>query len=380
MSRPMPGRRAGDERDMPGELGRRRRERELVELERPVLEVVHLGVVEPARAAEAVERRGDRGVRVRRDLEPHAARPRESGRRGDDAEAGNEARPSGQRRARPGSARHERSTSTCRRTAERPPIRSMWSGVLAHRGEPVDVGPIGEAALGRGRRPSTTRRSRREPAAQPDEERARPASPGSGTRHRAGSEVLRRARDELERQAVRLLVRVAPGDEPVMGEHDRARIRELGDPARELEAGPQVVDDRDVRAEGIAHGRVRVGRVRERADRVGVDVVDVRRGQERVQERLDRRARRIGLDEAAREVGDHLLVGHRVTLAERQQLVEPEAREVGRRDRREVGAAALDPDHAPLATEVVASRRASSRCCRRRAGRACGRRRSAANG
>ena len=139
-----------------------------------------------------------------------------------------------------------------------------------------------------------------------------------------------------------------------MGEHDGTRIRELGDAARELEAGPQVVDDRDVRAEGIAHGRVRIGGVGERADRVGMDVVDVRGRQERVEQRLDRRARRIGLDEAAREVRDHLLVGHRVALAEREQIVEPEPREVGRRDRREIGAAALDPDHAPLATEVVA--------------------------
>ena len=41
------------------ELGRRRRERQLVELERPVLELEHVSLVEPARRPERVERRGD---------------------------------------------------------------------------------------------------------------------------------------------------------------------------------------------------------------------------------------------------------------------------------------------------------------------------------
>ena len=138
-----------------------------------------------------------------------------------------------------------------------------------------------------------------------------------------------------------------------MGEHDRARVGEVGDALRELEPRPQVRHHRDVVAERLVHRRLRVGRVGERADRVGVDVVDVRGRQERVQERLDRRPRRVGLDQAAREVGDHLLVAHRLALAQRQQLVEPQAREVARLGRGEVGAAALDPQHAHLAAEVV---------------------------
>ena len=100
-------------------------------------------------------------------------------------------------------------------------------------------------------------------------------------------------------------------------EHDGPRIRELGDPLRKLESGPQVRDDGHIRAERLVHRRLRVGSVRERADRVGVDMVDMRRRQERMQERLDRGPRRLRVDEGAREVGDHLLVCHRLALAQR---------------------------------------------------------------
>jgi len=76
----------------------------------------------------------------------------------------------------------------------------------------------------------------------------------------------------------------------------------------------------------------------ERADRIRVRVVDVRVRHERVQERLDRRARHRPVDLAAREVLDHLLVAHRLALRERQDLVEPQSGEPAGEDRREVAA------------------------------------------
>ena len=83
-----PARAAGDERDASGQLAGRRRLRELVALERPVLDRERLGLVERAEAAECVGRAfdGDRPVvEVARD-----ARAARVGTARDDADAGHE--------------------------------------------------------------------------------------------------------------------------------------------------------------------------------------------------------------------------------------------------------------------------------------------------
>ena len=276
--------------------------------------------------------------RVGGELEPHAARPSGQGPR----------RP--RRSPRTRKTRGSGSSATARRrrrrqtTPVRAPIRSMWSGVLRIAASCVDVGAVGERALARVR-PEQLPPLAREAPAKPGEERLdarRRRSRSSAARQLA--EVLARTLDELEREPVRLLVRLAPRHEPVVREHDRARVRELGDALRELEAGPQVRHDRDVVAERLPHRRLGIGRVRERADRVGVDVVDVRRRQERVQERLDRRPRRV---RARRGSARGRRPSPRRSSPSRsrsgQQVVEPEPREVARGRRREVGAAALDP-------------------------------------
>ena len=144
-----------------------------------------------------------------------------------------------------------------------------------------------------------------------------------------------------------------PGDEPVVGEHDGTRTGKVGDPLGELEPGPQVRHDGHVLAEGVVHRSRRVRRVRKRADRVGVHVVDVSRRQERVEQRLDRGPGGVGVDQATGEMSNHLLVGHRGPLPQRQHVVEPQPGEVARLRSRKVGATALDPDDAPLAAEVI---------------------------
>ena len=55
-----------------------------------------------------------------------------------------------------------------------------------------------------------------------------------------------------------------------MSEHDGARIGVLRHTLRELEPGPQIGNDGDVAAERVADGGLGIGRVRERADRVGM--------------------------------------------------------------------------------------------------------------
>ena len=226
------------------------------------------------------------------------------------------------------------------------------------RGDVGRVGPVGEVALA-----AVDREHLPPPAgeAAPQPCKSTIVPRGFGGRGKRDGRVgpvfregLARARHELEHEPVRLLVRPAPRDEAVVGEDDRAPVGERGHAARELEPRADVLDDGDVVPERVAHRARRVGRVRERADRVGVDVVDVRGGQERVQQRLDRRPRRVRVDHAAGEVGEHLVVGQRLALAEREQVVEPQPREVAHLGGREVGAAALDPDRAPLAAEMVA--------------------------
>ena len=48
-----------------------------------------------------------------------------------------------------------------------------------------------------------------------------------------------------------------------------------------------------------------------------------------MEQRLDRAARRAGVELAAREVGDHLLVAHLVAFKQRQDLSEAQRGEVG---------------------------------------------------
>ena len=82
-------------------------------------------------------------------------------------------------------------------------------------------------------------------------------------------------------------------------------------------------------------------------------VVDLRRRNERVQERLDRRPGLVWGEPAAEEVLDHRRVVHGLPFAQRHDLVETQCREARLGDRREVGAGALDPEHALLPAGMV---------------------------
>ena len=128
---------AGDEHDVAGELGRRRRERQLVELERPILEVMHLGFGEPARAAEAVEGGGNRGVRVRRDLGPRS-RCTHVGPGRDDAEARDEHDPV---------ASHRNGLDVDRENRGAPADPEHVVRRAPDLRESLDIGPVGEATL-----------------------------------------------------------------------------------------------------------------------------------------------------------------------------------------------------------------------------------------
>ena len=129
---------AGDEDNVADELRRRRCERQLVQLERPFEEVADLLLVEPARIAEAVERRRDRGVGVSGDLQAHPGRSRvRAG--ADAAEAGHEDDPARLRDV--GRVSFEPDDAATGTDAEH------VVGRAAPRGDPRDVGAVRESPL-----------------------------------------------------------------------------------------------------------------------------------------------------------------------------------------------------------------------------------------
>ena len=83
-----------------------------------------------------------------------------------------------------------------------------------------------------------------------------------------------------------------------------------------------------------------------------------------------------GVELAAHEVGDHVLVAHLVARDQRQHLLQAQRREARGAHRGEVAARALDPHDRALGAGVVDGRCPWPRCCRRRSSRRRGRRRA----
>ncbi len=166
--------------------------------------------------------------------------------------------------------------------------------------------------------------------------------------------------DGLDRRVVGLLRGVAPHHEPVLAQHDEAQAgrvaHDLADLLREREARADVRDPGGRVAEALPHELLAVGRAGQDVDAVGMRVVDVRRRHEGVQQRLDRGSRHGGIELAAHEVGDHLLVAHGVARDQRQHLLQAERREALRPHRGEVAARALDPHDRALGARVVDGR------------------------
>ena len=120
----------------------------------------------------------------------------------------------------------------------------------------LDVGPAGQVELG-AVEVEHLAAALAQALAQPVHERAGVAVGERRDGARRGrtaplGDVGRRAAHQLHGGAVALLVRLAPRDQAVLVEHHGARIAELGGALGELEARPQVGDDRNVGAERAA--------------------------------------------------------------------------------------------------------------------------------
>ena len=165
------------------------------------------------------------------------------------------------------------------------------------------------------------------------------------------------SRDRLHRRSVGLGAGLPPRHEPVLCKQDEPGRRVLpdccGDQLREREPGTDIVDPDGLVAEGFLGDAPAAGRGGQGDDRVRVRVIDVRRRDERVEERLDRRSRLRRIHTRAQEVVDHLGVRHSVALLERHEVVEPEPREALTFDRCQIAAAALHAEHPRRAARVV---------------------------
>ena len=163
--------------------------------------------------------------------------------------------------------------------------------------------------------------------------------------------------DRIERRRIRPLRRLTPRHEPVFRQQDELRLRVLrhrfGNELRERETGTEVWNPHRIGAEALLGEALAIARADDRADRVGVRVIDVRVRHERVQQSLDRRTWHQRIQLAACEIGDHLLVAHRIALCEREDLVDAQPGEAAPADRGEVAAGALHPQHRQLAARVI---------------------------
>jgi hypothetical protein len=205
-------------------------------------------------------------------------------------------------------------------------------GPLAHRPPQVDQQPLGVGGV----------------------EVAHPAGAGGGGA--GGGEVLVRLAHRLDGAPVAVVAVVAPAEQTVVGQHHALGVGEPADHLGQLEAGHHPVDVGVALAQDLGHHPSAVGVVGEGADGVGVHVVDVGPGHEGVQEGLDRRAGRGGVDQGPGHVGHHLVVGHLLDRGQRRELRQPQGGVVARHRRAHVGTRALHPQHLLLAPEVVDER------------------------
>ena len=155
--------------------------------------------------------------------------------------------------------------------------------------------------------------------------------------------------DHFQRRAVAILRGRPPGEQAVAAEHDASHVRigfgHRAELQAEVETWPLPRQKTELPAINLARQRVGVLACGDRDNRVGVNVVDMRVGNEAVQGGVDRRRARIEVECAVIEQSDHLVLMHEATIdrTEAEKLVEVERRETIELHRADVAARALDP-------------------------------------
>ena len=303
--------RARDDRDEAREIGCGGSQRELVELHRPVVEAEGLSVVEPHRGADAVGDRGSDSMGVQGNVSGHLG-VTERAARGHRAETGHE------HDARHGVMHPEALGHRIGipidvgRVLRDVAVDVVSSGVRrgGHHGSRLDAQHVIGAAHARrddlGEKWMVRRRTQAcvDPQDAPACPRHGPAQAQEESLDLLFGHIWDVSRSiDAEGQGVKvgpgpidgrlgalpaLVARLTPGDEAMVGEDDAVAVAEIGDHLAERESGPHPVDVGESITERLSDdaGTLRV--VGESADGVGVDMVDVRVWEKRVQQGLDR--------------------------------------------------------------------------------------------
>ena len=168
---------------------------------------------------------------------------------------------------------------------------------------------------------------------------------------RIGAEPGRGLVDRGQRRPVAILGGRPPGEQAVAAEHDAlvsgVGLRHRPELQAEVETRPLPRQKAELAAENLARQRLGVLAGRDRDHGVGVNVIDMQVGNERVQRRVDRGRARIEVEGAMIEQRDHLvLMGEAaVNRLEAEELVEIEGRKAVELHRPDVAARALDPQN-----------------------------------
>ena len=200
----------------------------------------------------------------------------------------------------------------------------------------------------RSRGSSSAARSRRSAAERGAVRTTVVRSPGAASL----ADVVGCALHRIDRAFEAVLRTLAPGEETMAGEHDALERGPLGgqvaQPETEVEARALPRQPAERVPVHLLHELLALARSREGDHVVGVDVVDVRKRQVRMQRSVDAGGPAVARDHAVVEERHHrvLVVGAAVQRFEREDPFEVQHREAVDPDRSEVAARALDGQHA----------------------------------
>ena len=166
-----------------------------------------------------------------------------------------------------------------------------------------------------------------------------------------GVEIVGGIGDQLHRVLVAGPGAVSPADDPVAGQHHAFDTRVGRDIVTQHHAQrvarPLPAQPADLAAPDLPRRRFPARTGRQRDDGIRMDVVDMGKGQQRMQRGVDAGRAAIQVERAVRQVTHHFVVIVRagIVLAEAQQLVLIQRREAVELHRADVPTRALDPQH-----------------------------------
>ena len=167
-------------------------------------------------------------------------------------------------------------------------------------------------------------------------------------------QIVRSIGDQLDGVFVAGLGAIGPADDPVARQHHAFHLRigfhVIAQHHAEGVTGTLPWQPADLPAPDFVRRRFAARGSCQRDDRIGVDVIDMRERQQRVQRRVDRRGTTVQVERAVRQEPDHLVVVIRARIVrfESQKLGLIERGKAIELHRADVAARSLDPQDLDL--------------------------------